>query len=277
MHGADHHVGEPREGFARLPRGQRAGQNADADQEHVLLPEHADAVEEILVVARLRQRRVEPLAQLRVVRQGAEEARIDQRIHHLRMARNDVGEPRRGAEHQSDQRDQLGVLPQQRQQPARRRAAWRGSGRTAPAPRSGCRSAPSCSSSSGSSACKLLPRHLALQRAVVAGEPVPHDPRGFQRALKPSSARRSSVLRSSASGGKVERAAGRRRARFRTAARSGAAPCRDGRPAPRRKRRGRQSRESGRSAPAPRAPPAAPASARHATICSRCSTLRRKQ
>ena len=130
MHGTDHRVGQPREGLARLPRRHRAGENAHADQEHVFQPEHADALEQILVVARLRQRGVEPARKLGVVRQRAEETRVDQRVHHLRIARQRVGEPRRDAEHQRDQRDQLGVLPQQRQQPRRARADWRENDRT---------------------------------------------------------------------------------------------------------------------------------------------------
>ena len=117
MHGSDHRVGEPRESLARLPRRHRAGQDAHADQKHIFQPEHADAFEQVLVVARLRQRRVEPPAEFRLVRQGAEKARIDQRIHHLRIARQRIGEPGRDAEHQRDQRNEIGVLPQQRQQP----------------------------------------------------------------------------------------------------------------------------------------------------------------
>ena len=34
------------------------------------------------------------------------------------MLREDVGEPRRGAEHERDQRDEVRILPQQREQPA---------------------------------------------------------------------------------------------------------------------------------------------------------------
>ena len=116
MHRADHGVGQPREGFTRLPRSHRAGQDAHADQKHVFQPEHADTLEQILIVARLRQCRVQPLVELLLAGQRAEEARIDQRIDDLRIARQRVGEPRRDAEHQRDQRDQVGVLPQQRQQ-----------------------------------------------------------------------------------------------------------------------------------------------------------------
>ena len=56
MHRAHDGIGEPRKGFAGLLRRHRAGQDARADQEHLLLAERADAVEEILVRFRLRQR-----------------------------------------------------------------------------------------------------------------------------------------------------------------------------------------------------------------------------
>ena len=46
-----------------------------------------------------------------------EEGRIDQRIHHLRMLRQDIREPRRIAENEPDQDEQSRVLPQQREQP----------------------------------------------------------------------------------------------------------------------------------------------------------------
>ena len=111
VHSANHRVGEPREGLAGLPCRHRAGQYAHSGQKHVFQPEHADALEQVLVVTRLRQRRVEPPAELGVVRQHAEKARIDQRIHHLRVARQRVGEPRRDAKHEDDQRNQVWILP----------------------------------------------------------------------------------------------------------------------------------------------------------------------
>ena len=51
MQRADQHVGEPRERLAGLLRRHGAGEDARADQEHLLLREDADAVEEILVTA----------------------------------------------------------------------------------------------------------------------------------------------------------------------------------------------------------------------------------
>ena len=117
MHRADDHVGEPREGLARLLGRDGAGEDARADQEHVLLAELARAVEQVLVGARLRQRAGQFGRELLGVRQRAEERRLDQRIHHLRIARQNIGEPRRGAEHEREQRDEIRIAPQQRQQP----------------------------------------------------------------------------------------------------------------------------------------------------------------
>ena len=126
---ADQHIREPREGLARLLRRHGARQDARADQEHVLLREDANAIEKVLVRSGLAQRALEPGGKLGFLGQRAEEARIDHRIHGFRKLREAVGQPRRGAEHQRDQRDQIGILPQQRKQAGRRRAARQGSGR----------------------------------------------------------------------------------------------------------------------------------------------------
>ncbi len=119
VHGADDGIGDAGEGFARRARRHRAGQDAHADQEHVFEPEHADAFEQVFVVARLRKRGFEAAAKFLAIRQRAEELRIDQRVHDLRIARQNVGQPRRQCQHQRDQRDQHRDLPQQRQKPRR--------------------------------------------------------------------------------------------------------------------------------------------------------------
>ena len=51
--GAQQHVGKPRKSLARLLRGNRPGENARADQEHMLLAEQTDGVEHGLVAARV--------------------------------------------------------------------------------------------------------------------------------------------------------------------------------------------------------------------------------
>src|SRR6185312_16336705 len=79
-----------------LPRRYSPGQNPYPDEEHVLEPEHADALEQILIVTRLRQRRVEALCEFRTAWQSAKKTGIHQRIDDLRMAREGVAEPRRG-------------------------------------------------------------------------------------------------------------------------------------------------------------------------------------
>ena len=138
-------------------RRHRAGEDARADQEHVLLAEHADAVEQVLVVARLRRARASSRrVKLRVVRQRAEEARIDQRVHHLRIARQRYRRaaarcraPARSA------RSGRGSAAAARTA-ARRRADWRGSGRRRRARRRDSRCAPDCSSSTGTSSADAL-------------------------------------------------------------------------------------------------------------------------
>ena len=114
---ANEEIGQPGERLAGLLRRHRPGQDPGADQEHVLLGEDADAVEEVLVGRCLRERAVEPGGERRLLRQRAEEARIDHRIHHLGKLRQAVGQPRRGRQHQRDQGDELGILPQQRVEP----------------------------------------------------------------------------------------------------------------------------------------------------------------
>ena len=110
-------VGEAREGLPGLLRGHRAGQDARADQEYLLLAEQADAVEEILMGAGLRQRNRKGRLELLRSRQGAEKSLVGERVHHLGMLGERIGEPRRGAEHAGDEGHEVGVLPQQREQP----------------------------------------------------------------------------------------------------------------------------------------------------------------
>ena len=114
---ADRNIGEPREGAAGLLGRHRIRQHPRADQEHLLLAEHAEPIEKILVGARLLDGARELGLKLGFVRQRAEERRLEQRVHRLRIARQDVGQPRRGAERQRDQRDQIRILLEQREQP----------------------------------------------------------------------------------------------------------------------------------------------------------------
>ncbi len=60
----DQRLGETRIGGAGFRDRHRAGQHAHADEELLLLPEDARAVERVLIGARLRELQREPLAQL---------------------------------------------------------------------------------------------------------------------------------------------------------------------------------------------------------------------
>ena len=108
--------------LARLLGGHRARQDAGADQEHLLLAEDADAVEQILVGRRLSERQLQVGLELGLVWQRAKETRLKQCIHRLWIARKDVGKTRRGSECQRHKRNQIGVLLEQREQPRATRA-----------------------------------------------------------------------------------------------------------------------------------------------------------
>ena len=55
------------------------------------------------------------------VRQRAEEGGVEQRVEHLRPARQHLGDARRGAHHQGDEAHQIGIAAQQREQARPRR------------------------------------------------------------------------------------------------------------------------------------------------------------
>ena len=118
VEGTDEHIRQPGERLARLLGRHRPRQDACSDQEHLLLCEYADAIEKILVRLRLLKRAVETGSDFGFFRQRAEEARIDDGIHDLRKLREAVGQAWCGAEYEGDQRDEIGILPQQRKQPA---------------------------------------------------------------------------------------------------------------------------------------------------------------
>ena len=115
---ADERVGEPGEGLARpappipCPTGcaRRSGTSAPART-------CGCGRGSPRRTAAWRSERASSAASSAFLRQRAEEARLDQRVHGLGILRQDVGKPRRGAEHERDQRDQVGILPQQREQP----------------------------------------------------------------------------------------------------------------------------------------------------------------
>ncbi len=110
MHRMDDALGNVGEGDARLLGGDGAGQDACADQEQAFLAEQPQTIEKLLVGMGVGQSRREPRGQFALVRHRAEEARIDQPIHDLRLPRQHVAETRCRAEDQRHQRDQIAVL-----------------------------------------------------------------------------------------------------------------------------------------------------------------------
>src|SRR5262249_60367706 len=91
---------QPGESLARLLRRHGSGENARPDQEHLLLRKDADAIEEVLVRPGLAQRALEAGLELGFLRQRAEEARVDHRVHDLRKLSEAIGESWRGAKHE---------------------------------------------------------------------------------------------------------------------------------------------------------------------------------
>ena len=182
----DDALGDIGKGDAGLLRRDRAGQDARADQEQAFLPEQPQPVEKFFVGIRVRQRRREPRRQFALVRHRAEEARIDQPVHDLRLPRQHVAETRRCAQHQRHQRDEVAVLAQQRNQPPAALQRSAGSDRT-PSPHCrvlrhgpGRRSAPArtrqrrCGSipagTRGSSPLDPLPHGVGHQQRLLEAE-----------------------------------------------------------------------------------------------------------
>ena len=175
--------GDVGEGGAGMLGGNSAGQNPRADQEQALLAEQPQAIEKLLVGIRILQRRRQSLRQFPPVRHRAEETRIDQSVHQLRLARQHVAEPRRGAEDQRHQRHQIAVLAEQRDETAaalqrlqelveshHRIVGLLGAGQSLDQRRHEFLEGP--------------PRGIDLQHAIVAGHPLLHDGRHHQRLLE---------------------------------------------------------------------------------------------
>ena len=117
VHRARPRFGEAGEGFAGLLRRHRAGQDARADQEHLLLAERCargreSPRSESACASETRERRLERLR----LRQRAEEAGSISASSTWGWCGERLGEARRGAEHARDQSDEIGVLPQQREE-----------------------------------------------------------------------------------------------------------------------------------------------------------------
>ena len=117
------------------------------------------------------------------LRQRAEEARIDDGIHDLRKLRKAIGQTRGGAQHEGDQRNKIGILPQQRKQPpatveAGQEAIESEHGRV------GIGGAGELMQQQGYDLGKPAAREFAFQRRVSAGAPAPHESGHFKRLAK---------------------------------------------------------------------------------------------
>ena len=174
---ADHHVGEPREGVAAVPDRMRA------------------PTRNMCSCATLRSRsrkssRISPICRraleldLRLV-ERAEEARLEQRVDRLRIARHMSASRWRGAEDQRHQRDQVGVLLEQREQPLCRAQPPRKRSNEATAA-SGLSERASRSISSGTSSANWRRANSPLSGNDSARQPVAHRGRWLERLLDPS-------------------------------------------------------------------------------------------
>src|SRR4051794_25019773 len=171
---AGEHIRQPGERLACLLRRHRPRQDARSDQEHLFLCEYADAIEKVLVRTCLLKRAVETVRNFGFFRQRAEEAWIDHGIHHLWKLREAVCQPWRGAEDERDQRDEIRILPQQREQPAAamkpgEEAVESDDGRVR------VRRTRELVEEHGHDLSELAARELAFQRPVRTGAPATHE------------------------------------------------------------------------------------------------------
>ena len=184
MHGIDDALGDVGEGNAGLLSRHRAGQDARADQEQAFLAEQPQAVEELLVGIGIGQGGREPRRQFTLVRHRAEEARIDQPVHDLRLPRQHVAKPRRGAEDERHEGDEVAVLAEQRDQPAAalQRLQEAVERRHRVIGLFGMRKA---RDQRRHELDEGVPRRRQPEHPVVAGHPLPHRLRHHQRLLEP--------------------------------------------------------------------------------------------
>ncbi len=109
MQRADDDVGERRIGFPRLTRRQDAGENSNADENHLLAPESAGAVENFLLALGFGKEGIQALGQDLFARRSAEETGIEQAVEQGRRTRDDFSEPRRRAENHGEKTNEIGV------------------------------------------------------------------------------------------------------------------------------------------------------------------------
>ena len=254
-----------------------AGENARADQEQALLSEQPQPVEELLVGIRRRPARPRSRCDISSRRGIAPKKRGSTRPSISRGCCASMS-PSRGAaptiEAISETRS--GFCCSNAEQRRRRAARPAGSCRTGSAHRPGSRHAPGWLSSIGNRPSSASRVAFGAQCAVFAGEPALERFGDCRRLLE---AERDDVAPATADrrrrGESRAQARTASSARPRTACCSAAARSADGRAALRRMRRDRQSRESAQTARTASASSGSVCVCSSATICSRCSTLRR--
>ncbi len=240
MQRADHHIGEPRESFRRLLGRDRARQDARTDQEHLLLPEQAQPVEQVLVGAAPRPWcvRGRPPAPPRPAarRRSSDRAAHPSPPDSARECRPAAARCRASAP--PARRDRGSAAAARTAAPPPCRPARKRSKPTSAA--SGFSARASRSSRIGTSSANWLARQLAAQRGIGAvRKPAAHGGRRLQRLAKAHRAQpveRFAMIRVLR---KRQFAAPRARRRILEQLRvMAAAPCADARAAPRRRRRG---------------------------------------
>ncbi len=112
----DQRLGENGIGGAGLLGRQRAGDDADANEEALLAADDARPVERILIVGGLRERAVDDLLELGRRRHGAEEAWIEHGIEQARPPPENGGKPRRGPHDVGDQTGEARIGGKQREE-----------------------------------------------------------------------------------------------------------------------------------------------------------------
>ena len=112
---ADREVGKIGKGLAGAAGVDRACKQPHADQEFLLRAEDAQPVEHLLVFGRAVDERRKPGRQVGAIRQFREQRRVEQPVENMRPARDDAGQPGRGAHDGGKQLQQAGIGLQQRE------------------------------------------------------------------------------------------------------------------------------------------------------------------
>ena len=129
------------------------------------------------------ERAVERGRELGFFGQRAKEARIDDRVHDLRKLSKAVREAWRGAEHERDQGDPIGILAQQRKQPSAAVQPCKEPVECCDRRIGVCRAGKMLKQHRHDFG-ELAARERTLECTVAACGPPPHQGRGLQRTAK---------------------------------------------------------------------------------------------